>query len=358
MSRRFIVFSVLVALEFALTLALDIDCPVLKQQPPTDDVNTLHPTHIRVVAALGDSITAGFGAVDHYVIDGLFEYRDLSFPIGGKEGAMTVPNILKAVTGNSVVGAPTIRGPPLDLLEWKNHRLRPFNPEFDKLDAGISGGTTNCVPSQIDYIASQMKNDPSIDFENDWKLITLFIGSNNLCEVCHHTNVSYPDVYKKQMHDIIAKVRDDIPRVFLNVIPNLPVTEVYPLIESSEYCIAFHKLIEECSCVVGKDSSDETRALMRERHEEFNNAIFEIENEFSESNSTTFAVRVQPITDKTVMPTLKYLSSLDCFHPSALGHEILSINLWNSMLTPKEKKLHALDFEATVMCPTEDSILQ
>ena len=29
-----------------------------------------------------------------------------------------------------------------------------------------------------------MKKDKTVDFENDWKLVTLFIGGNDLCAFC------------------------------------------------------------------------------------------------------------------------------------------------------------------------------
>ena len=33
-------------------------------------------------------------------------------------------------------------------------------------------------------LVKKMKDDPRIDFENDWKLITLLIGGNDLCDYC------------------------------------------------------------------------------------------------------------------------------------------------------------------------------
>ena len=31
---------------------------------------------------------------------------------------------------------------------------------------------------------NRMKNDETIDFQNDWKVITVFIGGNDLCDFC------------------------------------------------------------------------------------------------------------------------------------------------------------------------------
>lgn len=40
------------------------------------------------------------------------------------------------------------------------------------------------MPGQADSLISKMKADTSFDYENDWKLVTMFIGGNDLCDYC------------------------------------------------------------------------------------------------------------------------------------------------------------------------------
>lgn len=40
------------------------------------------------------------------------------------------------------------------------------------------------MPAQANLLVERMKTEPGVDFENDWKLITLFIGGNDLCDYC------------------------------------------------------------------------------------------------------------------------------------------------------------------------------
>ena len=40
------------------------------------------------------------------------------------------------------------------------------------------------MPGQADRIINAMKDDSSINIETDWKIITLFIGGNDLCQYC------------------------------------------------------------------------------------------------------------------------------------------------------------------------------
>ena len=41
------------------------------------------------------------------------------------------------------------------------------------------------MPTQARNLVNKMKADSTIDFDNDWKMVTLFIGGNNLCDFCN-----------------------------------------------------------------------------------------------------------------------------------------------------------------------------
>ena len=40
------------------------------------------------------------------------------------------------------------------------------------------------MPGQAVKLVDRMKADSKIDMENDWKVITLFVGGNDLCDYC------------------------------------------------------------------------------------------------------------------------------------------------------------------------------
>jgi len=40
------------------------------------------------------------------------------------------------------------------------------------------------MPTQANDVVLRMKNDSRIDYANDWKLISLFVGGNDLCASC------------------------------------------------------------------------------------------------------------------------------------------------------------------------------
>jgi len=40
------------------------------------------------------------------------------------------------------------------------------------------------MPVQARRLIYKMKNDPYIDFQNDWKIVNLFIGQHDQCVAC------------------------------------------------------------------------------------------------------------------------------------------------------------------------------
>ena len=47
----------------------------------------------------------------------------------------------------------------------------------------ISGSKTFNVTDQAYFIIGKMKDDVKIDFNSDWKMVTILIGHNDLCSI-------------------------------------------------------------------------------------------------------------------------------------------------------------------------------
>ena len=51
------------------------------------------------------------------------------------------------------------------------------------------------------------------------------------------------------------------------------------------------------------------------------------------------------------------VSSLDCFHPSEKSHALSATALWNSMLTPPDKRATSIPtLDLAPICPDEDAV--
>jgi hypothetical protein len=228
-------------------LLMDCPAPPVRQSPPTN-VRELYPSDIKAVMALGDSITAGcvylgrvrlccmgcfalfcvlvccmgcfvgacvfvacyyvaFGALRVGVVcvshgfllwrslpssDGAPSFAMHTYPvedrqdvysIGGNPNATTLFNFIREYNP-TVVGGPTEHTLPLDAAVY-HHPYEWLNLMQDKihLNAGVSSAKAADVTGQIRYLKERLPKE-GVNMEEDWKLLTLFIGANDLCVVC------------------------------------------------------------------------------------------------------------------------------------------------------------------------------
>lgn len=59
--------------------------------------------------------------------------------------------------------------------------------------------------------------------KDDWKLITIFIGANNICVLCQPPFTKLPvlaqaDVFEHHMRRVLARLRSDVPKSFVNLV--------------------------------------------------------------------------------------------------------------------------------------------
>ena len=72
------------------------------------------------------------------------------------------------------------------------------NWECSQLNVASPGATNRGMAGQATRLLERMQ-DPDLiagdlDFQNDWKLVTIFVGGNDLCRVCENP-VSGKDFY-------------------------------------------------------------------------------------------------------------------------------------------------------------------
>jgi len=314
----------------------DFACPTLDPPQDTNDVNNLKPGHIKVVMSLGDSITAGCSAKDTNILN-LREYRGLSFPIGGDSGILTVPNLLKSYTR---------AGFPIGLSTGIGKR----EISTDGFNSAVSGAINKDMLGQAVWLVSALKTNKLVNITHDWKLLTIWIGSNNLCVFCNDARNNDANNYVNSIIEALDYLFANVPRVFVNIVSNLDITGLYTY--KSGACL-LHSY--ECACAGSTDAKK--RALVANEVKAYQQAAHGIAGYYATKNSTQFAVVVQPFLVNTVIPDRSYLSQADCFHPSAKAHEAFSISLWNNMITRASQKRTKWDPSETVQCATPDTLL-
>lgn len=123
-------------------------------------VHRLRPGDIDIVGAIGDSLTAGNGAMATNIIQVSTENKGLSWTIGGQKTwrtFLTIPNILKEYN-------PKLYGFSLgDGLG--THRSSRFN-------TAEIGAMSRDITHQAWNLIARMKSDPNVDMQNHWKVLS------------------------------------------------------------------------------------------------------------------------------------------------------------------------------------------
>jgi len=308
---------------------------------------------------LGDSITAGFG------MDGLSgnfnEYRGQSWALGADNNATTVYNYFKQFS-------PQLQGGSVGKheVEFCYGPVCPpfqYRPELDVLNAAQSGAMISDLPThEMDYLLKILQDNKKIDIKNDWKMLTVLIGANDLCASCTNGTIRSPDEYEVHLRTTLERVRLNIPRTFVNLVELLNISQVYTLSLATPYCKDVHRVVFiECSCAFEDGKNGDARRLeMDTIGQQYNERLRKVAADYKSRNYTDFAVVDQPAGRDTAIsqfPT-DFLSTLDCFHPSLTAHRLMANALWNSILTPAAKKQTAMSPKGVdPICPTADTLL-
>ncbi len=318
-------------------------CPAIPPSKIVKSVHELRPSDIKAVAALGDSLTAGLGSNAKTVIGLLFEYRGESWSIGADsdlDQIVTMPNILRKYS-NNLAGAS--RGNDFAL----------FDKRTDSFNVAVSGQEANHIPDQARALVERMKQSKDFDYKNDWKLVTLFIGGNDLCDLCKDNVLHTPEAYINYIKEGLDILYNELPKTFVNLVTVLRVDQIQSLNEGL-ICKVLHHF--ECPCAAyPKDANEEK--ILKETFEQYVNYTLNLvdSNRYEKDD---FTVVVQPFMEDMQVPRtqkgdvdLSYFAP-DCFHFSRKGHAQSAIALWNNMFTSVGKKAKKWDLNEQILCPS------
>ncbi|XP_043681642.1 phospholipase B1, membrane-associated-like [Vespula pensylvanica] len=316
-------------------------------ETPTS-VHRLKPGDIDIIASMGDSLSAGTGIFAESFLHLFIDNRGVSAAGGGQNTwreYMTLPNILKEFNPN--------------LYGYSSGDYSTLE-KGSKFNVAEAGAVSSDMPYMATILIKRMKNDPKVNMQKHWKHISLMIGSNDFC-LFFCTKPSLPEILQNHERDIVETLRilrDNIPRVFVSLIPppQLKVL-VKNLIEGepSIWCDILTDL--ECPCLFG--------LRYRDKIQEYYDAIkrwqdidIKISN-YSEFQKDDFVVVAQPIlTNLDIFINNNYFDetylTIDCFHISQKANSLYANALWNSLLLPYEEKPTTIEQNLfTILCPTK-----
>lgn len=287
------------------------DCEIVSDNLTSRTVHQLRPQDVRIVAAMGDSLTAALGSNAKTVIGLLAEYRGRSWSMGGDkslEELVTFPNILRKFN-EKLYGAST---------KWD---LSLLTPEGVGLNAAVSGQEANHVPDQARVLLQRLKEDPNVDWNNDWKVVTLFIGGNDLCDFCKDPILHSPKQYIYDIQQALDTLYQELPRTFVNLVTVLNVDDV-KLLNKGIICKLLH--IYACDCAAFPKDKQQEQMLL-EYIKEYQTLTEELAKSGRYDGRDDFTVVVQPFMRDFRVPRLPDGSidfgffAPDCFHFSTKG---------------------------------------
>ncbi|XP_068728494.1 phospholipase B1, membrane-associated-like [Montipora capricornis] len=331
--------------ELLLPFASDKYCSPLpqKSQHAPHSVHQLRPSDIKVIAAMGDTFNLALGA-RATSLNGFFtDYQDISWSIGGGSYlnyTTTLPNIIAQFN-------PGIRGASLK----NSTRDDLIDPD---LNFAFVGASASDLREQAVDLVSKLKAMKGINFQNDWKLLTVWIGTDNLCQVCKDEDKFSPSSFIKYVMRMLSYLQKEVPRLFVNLVPPMDVSSLHRLYEeSSQSC----EILGWNSCPCLKEGAAE-RSKISQMAKEYKRLLNELVNSGLYDTHDTFAVVIQPALEAPPRTQdgnlVKSFIGLDCLHFSAHGHAAAALALWRNMLEPVGSKTKAWGDQETLKCPSED----
>lgn len=319
------------------------DCSVERSHKKPTSVHKLRPADIDVIAAIGDSLTAGMGIYSRTILTIFTQYRGHSFTMGGKEDVSvhtTLPTILKRFNPKLVGFSTGISGP---------------DGIYAGFNEAVVGNRAEDMPRQATQVVQKMKQSDSMDFENDWKLINLFIGGNDVCDQCKDKERFSPDNYEKHIRTALDYLYENVPRAFVNLVELMDVSVVVDLKDQSVLCKA---LLQTFWCKCGSTLPKEE---VHDYSVELQRRVRRIAEDPKWTTKDDFTVVLQPFLRnikppllENGQPDLSYFAP-DCFHLSDKGQALGGLSLWNNMLEPVDQKSTNWILDDGIHCPTEQS---
>lgn len=317
-------------------------CELFHDHTNPKSVHRLKPSDVDLIAAMGDSITAAFAAKSRNVLEIFVEFRGVSWSAGGDktlEEVTTLPNIIKKYNKN-VKGYSVKTTPPKISIPWRSH-----------LNVAVSGAIATDLPGQAETLIKRLKKYD--DYEDSWKVLTLWIGGNDLCAYCKNDKHT-PDKYIGGIRDALDMLHKEVPKMFVNLVQILDVTRLDVI--NSAYCKPLHYIL----CYCGTSDGEETKKEVSQVTLEYQRLVSELVNTGRYDTRDDFTVVIQPFFEQTALPKnpdgsadMSFIAP-DCFHFSEKGHRAAALALWNNMIEPVGQKRLMWSKGEDFECPSKD----
>jgi len=241
--------------------------------------------------------------------------------------------------------------------------------DADSLNVALSNAHSYELWMEIEELQKQSRAVP--DFDRRWKLLTIFIGFNDICdglssgfEACDGKRdhmITLADRYEANLRAALVTIRDIFSRIVVQLVSLFSLASVKWARAGYTWCKERPHLLVECNCLdkpVSAESADvsaEQLNWLDASVHAFNDKIHKLAVEFN-LQRPDFAV-IEAVTGRSQhIPDITYLSEFDCFHPSSMAHGAVATALWNSLFDHRRAPA-PLASSQELFCPTSDSVI-
>ena len=299
-----------------------------------------------MVAALGDSISAGLGSGAKSIVELMNEYRGKSWSMGGDydlSRSVTLPNLLRQFN-------PNLKGFSLGTDSCRD------TTKGKGLNVATSGHQSSHIPEQAKLLVERLKASRAVDFANDWKMVTMFVGGNDLCRYCKSKQFYTPGSYINSIRQGLDILYEQVPRVFVNLVTIFNVSEMKHL-NKGLLCSTLHHFV--CDCAAFPKSTEQEIELknLYKNYQQLTEEL--VASDRYKQKREDFAVVIQPFMKNLELPKkangqidFTYFAP-DCYHLSLKGHALAAIALWNNMFQPTASKAMSWTLNSKPICPSE-----
>jgi len=319
-------------------VAIDFPCQRTGRSPSKPiDAKQLRPADVDILIALGDSLTAAFGAEATGLWNLFTDYRGSSFSGGGAKSltdVSTLANILRFYN-------PNLQG----------YSIGPGNQNSAnaKLNAAVTGATSYDLSAQVNMLVTNLEANYNV---NGWKLLTLFIGGNDLCASCNEVERYSAVNFALNVENTLDQLKARISNLFVNLVLPPDVTLLSGL--TGGLCGILHPF--ECSC-----NTDESTHIL---HMAYVDELIKLVAKAKYHDSVNFNLVIQPFLEYIHLPLGpdgkpdKSYFAPDCFHFSVKSHSAAGLSLWNNLMETDADKKREWVVGEPFECPGPDQFIR
>eukprot|EP00794_Sanderia_malayensis_P020615 gene20615-22650_t len=288
-------------------------------------VHRLRPSDVDIIMSIGGAMSAGVAANASSVPELFSSHKTVSFSIGGKhtiDKMVTLPSILKKFNPN-LKGA-VIREESFTTMHY--------------------GTSLRYLPSRVTGLVEKLEKRKDIDFNLNWKLLTLSLDFDDYCFACRIRNQW--DERIRAIVEALDILYLKVPRIYISLLLPPNITQLYTMSTNRQCPKLYWK---RCECL--ESGSAEERSDVMAMLNDLKSHLTKVVKKYN--SRSDFAVVIQPFWSD-IRQGKSNLLAKDCFHLSLSGHEYAAVNLWNNLLQPIFQKNNHWIYDKSILCPTEN----